>query len=392
MQPISGHVYRHEGARGPVWRAKYRLPDGRQVHKTIGPVWTERGRPRAGSYTKRGAEAWLREVLEQARAGVLPGMVRTGVTFADACNEYLRYVEHDLDRKPSTLGDYRSVIRAHLLPAFGSLRLEDVTAERIEAWKGTLRMSNRTKVKLLTVLNGVMARARLLHRLPANPMVDVEKPRHRRATAIEVFSPEEVMAIVRAAESEQDAAIYLTAAFTGLRRGELVALRWRDVDFSAQRIRVSGSFAGERLTTPKSGKVRSVPLAPAVAEVLARLSQRELFTAEDDLVFPGVVGRYLDASALSKRYRAALKRADLRPLRFHDLRHTFGTRMIAKADIRRVQEWMGHADVATTMKYLHYVERPDEARLVAEAFELQEHENRLGGRSNHVIGSSPENL
>jgi len=343
---ISGHLYRHEGARGPVCRAKYRLPDGRQVHKTIGPVWTERGRPRAGYFTKRGAEAWLRAVLQQARAGVLPGMVRTGVTFADACSEYLRYVEYDLDRKPSTLGDYRSVIRAHLLPAFGSLRLEDVTADRIEVWKGTLRMSNRTKVKLLTGLNGVMARARRLHRLPVNPMADVEKPRHRRSTAIEVFSPEEVLALVRHADSAQDAAIYLTAAFTGLRRGELVALRWRDVDFAAQRIRVLGSFAGGRLTTPKSGKVRSVPLAPAVAEALARLSQRELFTAEDDLVFPGVVGRFLDASALSKRYRAALKRADLRPLRFHDLRHTFGTRMIAKADIRRVQEWMGHADVA----------------------------------------------
>ena len=69
--------------------------------------------------------------------------------------------------------------------------------------------------------------------------------------------------------------------------------------------------------------------------------------------------------------------------------------MIAKADIRRVQEWMGHADVATTMKYLHYVERPDEARLVAEAFALddpQERENRLGGRSNPSIGRSPENL
>jgi integrase len=66
--------------------------------------------------------------------------------------------------------------------------------------------------------------------------------------------------------------------------------------------------------------------------------------------------------------------------------------MIAKADIRRVQEWMGHADVATTMKYIHYVERPDEARLVAEAFELQERENRLGGRSKGVIGSSGEDL
>ncbi len=61
-------------------------------------------------------------------------------------------------------------------------------------------------------------------------------------------------------------------------------------------------------------------------------------------------------------------RASLRDLRFHDLRHTFGTRMIAKADVRRVQEWMGHADIQTTMKYLHYAPRAEDARLVAEAF------------------------
>src|SRR4051794_30446182 len=113
MTPISGHVYRFEGARGPVWRAKYRLPDGRQIHRTIGPAWTERGRPRAGWYTKRTAEAWLRDILDQARAGTLPGMVQTGVTFADACAEWLRYMEQDLDRKPSTLIEYRSSVRAH---------------------------------------------------------------------------------------------------------------------------------------------------------------------------------------------------------------------------------------------------------------------------------------
>src|SRR3954452_4687865 len=69
MAPISGHVYRHEGARGPVWRAKYLLPDGQQGHRTIGPAWTERGRPRAGWYTKRTAEAWLRDVLERGGLG-----------------------------------------------------------------------------------------------------------------------------------------------------------------------------------------------------------------------------------------------------------------------------------------------------------------------------------
>ena len=88
-------------------------------------------------------------------------------------------------------------------------------------------------------------------------------------------------------------------------------------------------------------------------------------------MFPGVGGYFLDGRALSRRYAAATERAELRPLRFHDLRHTFGTRMIGKADIRRVQEWMGHADVQTTMKYLHYVPREQDAELVAEAFRLE---------------------
>ena len=136
--------------------------------------------------------------------------------------------------------------------------------------------------------------------------------------------------------------------FTGLRRGELVALRWRDVDFAGSVIRVRASYAGGELTSPKSGKVRSVPLAPVVASALAALGQRVDWVGDDDLVFVGATGGYLDGSALRRRYGAALARAGLRPLRFHDLRHTFGTRMIAKADIRRVQEWMGHADVQTT--------------------------------------------
>ena len=65
-----------------MWRAKYRLPDGRQVKKTIGPAWTARGRPAAGYFTRRTAQAWLDNVLAQARAGTLPGKVRSGVTFS----------------------------------------------------------------------------------------------------------------------------------------------------------------------------------------------------------------------------------------------------------------------------------------------------------------------
>ena len=232
-------------------------------------------------------------------------------------------------------------------------------------------LAARTKNKWLVVLHGVFRRAQTVWGLPVNPVTGIEKYRQRSSGDVDVFSPEEVLALVRAAGDEQDAAIYLTAAFTGLRRGELLALRWRDVDFAGQAIRVRASFAGGQVTSPKSGKVRSVPMAPDVASALAALGRRERWTGDDDLVFVGTLGSPVDGSALRRRYTEALRRAGLRPLRFHDLRHTFGTRIIAKADIRRVQEWMCHADVQTTMKYLHYAPRDDDAALVAKVFRTQ---------------------
>jgi hypothetical protein len=145
------------------------------------------------------------------------------------------------------------------------------------------------------------------------------------------------------------------------------------------------------VTTPKSGKVRAVPLAPDVASALAQLGRRANWIGEDDLVFASEVGTHLDGSALRRRYKAALDRAALRSLRFHDLRHTFGTRMIAKADIRRVQEWMGHADIRTTMRYLHYAPHAEDARLVAEAFAVTPAPDVVGrvGTSEDVSQNVP---
>ena len=110
-------------------------------------------------------------------------------------------------------------------------------------------------------------------------------------------------------------------------------------------------------------------MAPEVAEALARLGQRERWTGDDDLVFPRR-RRQLPRRArrCSSATSAALERAGLRPLRFHDLRHTFGTRMIGKADIRRVQEWMGHADVADDDASTCTTCRAPTTRVVAAAF------------------------
>jgi hypothetical protein len=98
----------------------------------------ERGRPAAGYITKRLAEDWLRETLHRAARGTSPGQVRTEATFADAAAEWLRYIEHDRDRKPSTVAGYRSIVGSELLPRFGEMPLESVTPAAIESWQGSM--------------------------------------------------------------------------------------------------------------------------------------------------------------------------------------------------------------------------------------------------------------
>ncbi len=376
--PRTGHVFRVERKRGPQWYAKYRLPDGRQVQKRLGPAWTERGRPPAGCFTKRLAEDWLRSTLEQARRGELPGMVRTGASFADAAAEFLRYIGEDRGRKASTVEDYRSIIRVHLLPAFGEMRLEQITVTDVEMFASTLshrehrgrRITGRTRNKVLNVLHGVFTRAKKVWSLPTNPAATVERHPQRISGDIDVFSPEEVWALVRAARDERDTAIYITAALTGVRMGELRALKWRDVDFPRSVIRVRASYAAGELSVPKSGKVRSVPMVVEVAQQLAALSERHDWSGDDDLVFAERDGSWLNDDRLRRRYQAALAKAGLRRLRFHDLRHTFGSLAITRADIVEVQAWMGHADIQTTMRYLHYRDRGQAAERLADAFRV----------------------
>ncbi len=161
----------------------------------------------------------------------------------------------------------------------------------------------------------------------------------------------------------------MVAAFCGLRMGEVVALAWREVDFPRRLILVRASYTQHRVDTPKSSSMRAVPMADPVAGALARLSQREGFTAEDDLAFPNEVGMHQNPKRLRARYKAAQDAAGLRPLSFHGLRHTFGTLAIGRADPVRVQHWMGHADLRTTMRYLHYRQRDDEADLLSQTFE-----------------------
>lgn len=373
LPPVSGHVFRVDRRRGPQWYAKWRDAEG-QHQKRLGPAWTRRGRPADGYYTKTTAQAILDAILADARRGRLESRpAAQGITFREAAADFLHWVEHDRQRKRSTLDDYRSAVNAHLLPAFGDLRLEDIHATTIDAWRRRIvserRLANRTVNKLLTILHGVFERARKVYGLPGNPVSEVEKQPRRHRVNIDVYSGEEVWALVRAAANDQDGALFLTAAFTGLRMGELLALRWRDVDFERQSIQVNASYTHGVLDVPKSGRGRSVPLIDPVAVALTKLRGREHSTQPDDVVFVGLGGTHVDASALRRRYIKARKSAGLRALRFHDLRHTFGTYAIRTADPRELQHWMGHAQFSTTEVYLSYKPQADAARRLGQAFQ-----------------------
>jgi integrase len=368
IAPPSGHVFCVQRQHGLVWYAKYRTGTGRQIQRKLGPAWTRRGRPPLRYFTRSSAERCLCATLEQIRTRTMAPMAGTRASFAAAAAEWLRYVEHDRRRKPNTIRGYESLLRAHVLPQFGDQLLTDISTEQIERWAWGIRCAPATRAKLIACIGGIYHRARKVWGITYDPVDDVERPTIRASFDIDVYSPAEVRLLVGAAASEQDAAIFLTAAFTGLRLGELVALRWRDVDLTGCALRVRASWSGNEMTVPKTGRVRSVPLAPEVSLVPAWRQPRDARPALDDLVFPGVDGGYLDRSALRRRFRKAQAAAGLRPLRFHDLRHTFATTMIGRTSIRRVQEWMGHSDLHSTMRYLHYTPRDDDARLVAEAF------------------------
>jgi integrase len=151
----------------------------------------------------------------------------------------------------------------------------------------------------------------------------------------------------------QDAALYTVAGFTGLRQGELRALRWKHIRFADRTIVIVAGMSAGKDSSTKSGKWRAVPLPREAFVVLDQLSRREWFTSLEDYVFCGPAGGPLDDSALRRRYNSARDAAGLPPLPFHHLRHTFATLAIRGLDPATVQSLLGHSKITTTERYLH---------------------------------------
>lgn len=216
--------------------------------------------------------------------------------------------------------------------------------------------------------------------LASNPCVGANLPGRagtKAAGEMSFLTTDEVWSLADAAEAcpylHVDRALYLTAAMTGLRYGELLALRWLDVDWagSSVHVRRSYDYVNTAFKAPKSGKVRSVPLTPDLATELDALSKASRWNRDGDLVFGDPRdGLPLRRTPTLRRYEKALTTALLDPrFKFHNLRHTFGTTLARDGvAMRDIQEYMGHADLSTTQIYSHFAPRAEAAARIGAAF------------------------
>jgi integrase len=365
---------------------------------------------RAGYLDERRAHVEMARVIAEQGEELRREPIDREATFDAAAASWLDYLEHEKRVKPSTLEDYRIMLAepskprrgvhvraARLMRAFGGARLASITTADISCFLAALDredVSARTVNKHRQVLHAIFEYARRedAFGLRDNPVSGTDKRPEAGATPIETFDPEEVHAIARAARegmhrprpphdfspetvvewqrvNDQDAALFVVAAFTGLRLGELLALRWSDVDFAGARITVARAMsAGEEASTTKSRRFRVVPLTDQAAAELERISQREHFIAREDFVFCRADGGPLDRTTVRKRFQRAQQVTGIRVRRFHDLRHTFGSLAIRSLDSVTVQAMMGRSRLATTERYLHAKPRADDAARLSEAF------------------------
>jgi integrase len=374
----TGHVRVIARKGGPVLYAKLKLPDGTEPQRKLGRLWTKRSNPPAGYLTRRQAEARLAAIL--SGDDPMLNLTPSHVTVGEACDEWLRYVEHDKQRAKSTVRDYRNTTNAVIKPALGeSTPVEDVTTLDVDALRDKLlagKLSRRTTQKIMVMVHGILARAKRKGWIPFNPAEDTEKVTIEDSDEFNILEPEQVAAISRAATDATMGALFTVGAFTGLPcPGELTALRWAHVDFANRIVHVQRNYVLGAEGRTKGKRVRSVPLSDQALVALDVLSRREHFTAPDDLVFCTQVGERLTGDAIRDAFYDAVDDAKLGHLRLkddpivpYDLRHTFGTLAVRKASLTDVQAWMGHKDVTTTMRYVHYVPQHDAAAKLTAAF------------------------
>ena len=343
----TGHLYEKWGS----YYGRWRTLDGRNVNRLVGPVRTPGERD---GLTRTQAEREFRRLQDAEESSPRP--VRgADVPIVDEVADSLRRKLALGGARRSYLEGCESMQRVHITPHLGALEISDVTTAHVEALAGSMLgdgLSPKTIRNILNFLHSVFEHALDGGLIRENPVRRAVRPGRRREGDVnpdlQFLTIEELDAVIRAIPDEtvhrtpaptRDGrpgpppppdvlgpvlrVVTLAAAMTGLRQGELLGLRWRDVDFDARKIRVVSPFVRGEFGDPKSaGSGRSVPMAERVALALRELRARSVYAHDRDLVFcDPETGKPLDRSKLVRRFKHALDRAEVHRITFHELRH-----------------------------------------------------------------------
>jgi integrase len=364
--PAGACVIRYEGARGVTWKVKYIDASDRQVKETLGAE--------KDGWTRKRAEAALRHRLSDVeREGYRKPQP---VTFGSFASEWLESYPDAKGLKRSTRRGYEQIVDLHLRPAFGTLKLEEVTVDRIERYLAAKQregLKPGTRNRTLNVLSLVMKAALRRRLIRENPVALVVRPKEPRRRW-RIVSPAEVVAVEQAfeeliaeAKSDRDRedrqlsrVLFLTLMGTGIRRGEALGLHWRRVllaDPDGAVLRVEETWVRHAADTPKSqAGERTIALGPKLASELFDHRARSAFDGDDDRVFANPrTGNPFDLGRYSTILRLALARAgvsgSLRPC--HDFRHSSITNAAAAGTPpEALMSRAGHSSYTTTRLYI----------------------------------------
>jgi integrase len=390
-----GLVWLEDDGEGGWRKRKGRRPDG----------WLDERGCSAAAF--EAMQAYARELATEAER--LERERQHRPTVRELAFEWLDWLEHVKGAKPSTVADSRFLLRepgephkrggrvspGRVMAALGDKAVEDVKTSDLSRF---LRTSD---AEGLTARN-VNKHRQLLHAmfsygcredslaLQANPVTATDKRREDPPPALDYYEVEEVEALARVCEQgaqrvprrltdsgeiaartiedRQDAEAFRLLFYTGLRLGEMLALRWDDVDFEDRVLLVRRAVSSGKETLPKGRRHRFVPLSRPAVEALVRLASRDEFTGPEDYVLCNRWGRRIDGSALRSRYARACKAAGLRHVRLHGLRHAAGSLVARTTDAVFVRDFLGHEKLSTTDRYVSAKLRPEELEQLDQAF------------------------
>jgi integrase len=377
---MNNNKYRGIYRRGNTWTVHIHFTDrdgNRQQHK------------RGGFATMQDARRYQADYLSQIHSG------RRNGTSKLRLGDYLQreWLPHrQTELKVTTFNSYRNVIEAHIVPGLGDVRLEELTARRVETFYKDLQqpkdgdqgLSAKTIANIAGVLKTSMRDAVRLGYLAVNPISEARRPKGR-SPEMKAWQPDELGRFLEVASDDHQAAIWQLAATTGMRRGELLGLRWTDINFDegiltirTTRLATGGTVLQD---TPKTAKgARTISIDKHTLEALktlkAKQAEQQLALGEVWCNTEGYVAVEADGSAthpltFSRRFIALSKKANLPRIRLHDLRHSYVVAARrAGVDIKTVSERVGHADINVTLRVYDHVFRDDDSRAANDTAEL----------------------